>query len=184
MPGYIQSVPGGVVSIYDKFQCTLHDANADKTALTTSAFDYQRRSLRSLFAWSFDKGYWPARTRFTCDPAAVAREDISQCGAGNAGPFAPWMCGVGGNATQNFIMGRCLDGDGNGVSGATVQAFRTADDAVVRETTADANGYYEAGTPEPVGTAHYLVAYRSGVPDIAGTTVNTLTATKRDGTAA
>jgi hypothetical protein len=67
------------------------------------------------------------------------------------------------------------------VSGAVVQAFRTSDDVLVAETTADSNGQYEAGRCE-TGVSHYLVAYRAGSPDIAGTTVNTLTGTNRDGT--
>ena len=63
-----------------------------------------------------------------------------------------------------------------------VQGFLTETDALVRETTADSNGRYELGTEYASPTQHYLVAYSAGSPDIAGTTVNTLTATNRDGT--
>ena len=38
------------------------------------------------------------------------------------------------------------------------------------------------GTDTPAGTQHYLVAYKPGSPDTAGTTVNTLTPTNVDGT--
>jgi hypothetical protein len=78
-------------------------------------------------------------------------------------------------------MGKCKDSVNAGVSGAIVQGFITATDAYVGETTADSLGNYELGTPYPA-TNHYLVAYRAGSPDIAGTTVNTLQPTNKDGT--
>jgi hypothetical protein len=68
-----------------------------------------------------------------------------------------------------------------GVSGATVQGFRTSDDLFVGETTADSSGNYELATVYPA-TNHYLVAYKAGSPDITGATVNTLQPTNRDGT--
>lgn len=86
-----------------------------------------------------------------------------------------------GNGAQKFIMGSCKDSGGSPVSGATVQCFLTANDNLVSEVTSNTNGTYEAPTVYP-GAAHYLVAYRPGSPAIAGTTVNTLTGTNRDGT--
>lgn len=86
-----------------------------------------------------------------------------------------------GNGATKFIRGQCKDSDGSPVSGAVVQCFLTGTDAIVSETTSQTDGTYEAPTPYP-GTQHYLVAYRSGSPDIAGTTVNTLIPTNRDGT--
>jgi len=101
--------------------------------------------------------------------------------AANSGRWSPWQRATRGNGTVKFIMGQCKDGSDVGVSGATVQGFLTATDAYVGETTADSLGNYELGTPYP-GAQHYLVAYRAGSPDIAGTTVNTLIPTNRDGT--
>ena len=86
-----------------------------------------------------------------------------------------------GGSQLKYIIGTCYDSVGGTVSGATVQGFVTATDTFVRETTADSNGRYELGTEYPA-TNHYLVAYRAGSPDIAGTTVNTLQGTNRDGT--
>jgi protocatechuate 3,4-dioxygenase beta subunit len=86
-----------------------------------------------------------------------------------------------GNGSTKFIQGVCKDSNNNTVSGAIVQGFITATDIYVGETTCDSNGNYELGTVYPA-TSHYLVAYRAGSPDIAGTTVNTLTPTNRDGT--
>ena len=101
--------------------------------------------------------------------------------AGNSGAWSPMQRFGRGNGATKFIMGTCKDNASNTVSGAVVQGFLTATDAYVGETTADSNGNYELGTPYPA-TAHYLVAYRAGSPNIAGTTVNTLTPTNRDGT--
>ncbi len=95
--------------------------------------------------------------------------------------WSPNQRSARGNGATKFIMGQCKDSGGSGVSGATVQCFLTATDALVSETTADTYGNYEAPTVYP-GAAHYLVAYRAGSPDITGATVNTLTPTNRDGT--
>jgi hypothetical protein len=86
-----------------------------------------------------------------------------------------------GNGATKFIMGNCKDAGGSPVSGAVVQCFLTVTDQIVSEVTSQTDGSYEAPTVYP-GAAHYLVAYRPGSPDIAGTTVNTLTPTNRDGT--
>lgn len=78
-------------------------------------------------------------------------------------------------------MGTTKDASSVPIGGAVVQTFVTSTDAYVSETTSDDNGRYEAGTPN-AGVAHYLVAYIPGSPDRAGTTVNTLIPTNRDGT--
>jgi hypothetical protein len=96
------------------------------------------------------------------------------------GDWEPFHYGFGGSQSTKFIVGECRDSLGAVVSGAVVQGFLTATDGFVAETTSDANGRYELGTPNP-GAQHYIVAYRAGSPDIAGTTVNTLVPTNRDG---
>lgn len=55
----------------------------------------------------------------------------------------------------------------------TVRLFRTSDNVLVSTTTSDAGGYYEF--LDPAGSPFFAVAYKDGTPDIAGTTVNTLT---------
>lgn len=101
--------------------------------------------------------------------------------ASNSGRWSPCQRAARGGNTLQFIMGICKDANGNTVSGAVVQGFLTATDTFVRETACDSYGNYELGTEYPA-TNHYLVAYRAGSPDIAGTTVNTLQPTNRDGT--
>ena len=101
-------------------------------------------------------------------------------GSNGYGEWSPNQRASRGNGAVKFIMGRCLDADGNGVSGAIVQGFLTDSDVFVGQIGAGSDGSYQLGTPYP-GTNHYLVAYRAGSPDIAGTTVNTLQGTNTDG---
>jgi hypothetical protein len=67
------------------------------------------------------------------------------------------------------------------VANAIVQGYVTSTDAYVGEVQANNDGTYTLGTETLPGVAHYLVAYKPGSPDIAGTTVNTLTSTNVDG---
>ena len=132
---------------------------------------------------------WGARMKFVTawPPSLMMSGDRSSgyCAIGqdaaDFGWWSPTQRASRGNGALKFMLGRCKDGSGNGVSGATVQGFLTETDQFVRETTADSNGNYELGTEYPAQN-HYLVAYRAGSPDIAGTTVNTLQPTNRDGT--
>lgn len=73
-----------------------------------------------------------------------------------------------------FFRGTCKNSVGNPLGGAVVQGFLTATDAYVGEVACASNGTYELPTIYS-GAAHYLVAYYPGSPDIAGTTLNTLT---------
>jgi hypothetical protein len=71
------------------------------------------------------------------------------------------------------IIGITYDASANPLPNCDVQLFRTADDSYVSQYTSDANGYY--AIPASNLFSHYLVAYLAGSPDVAGTTVNTLT---------
>ncbi len=95
--------------------------------------------------------------------------------------YGDWNAMARGSGSMKYIMGQCVDENGTPVPGAVVQGFRTSDDLFVREVACDDKGNYELGTEYP-GVAHYLVAYLDTATDLAGTTVNTLTPTNRDGT--
>lgn len=58
--------------------------------------------------------------------------------------------------------------------GATVMVFRTSDRQYIGETISDpVTGVFEYSvTP---GVAYFVVSYKPGTPDVAGTTLNTLT---------
>lgn len=134
--------------------------------------------------WTQQGGYWPSRSNFLGDPADPSGPTVllanESLGGFRGGQYEPCCIGYGGNASLKFIMGKCKDASGVAIGGATVQGFRTSNDQFVRETLSDSNGNYELGTEYP-GENHYLVAYVAGSPDRAGTTVNTLQPTNRDG---
>lgn len=96
--------------------------------------------------------------------------------------YEPFSCDGPGTQSMNFLRGTCKDSGGTAVANAIVQGFVTATDAYVGEVQGNTDGTYVLGTQNAKTTAHYLVAYKAGSPDIAGTTVNTLLPTNVDGT--
>jgi hypothetical protein len=88
----------------------------------------------------------------------------------------------GGTTSRLAIAGQCLDVNGTPVPGAVVKLFKTANtpmpgkDSLFDEVVADNNGNWVLYTPYYPDT-FYVVEYKLGstVPDIFGTTVNTLT---------
>jgi hypothetical protein len=75
--------------------------------------------------------------------------------------------------TQFFISGITKDSSGTPIGSCVVKLFRTSDDLLMQSTVSNpVTGAYSFGA---VGSANmYVVAYKAGSPDIAGTTVNTL----------
>jgi hypothetical protein len=80
-------------------------------------------------------------------------------------------CSPGGRA--NFrISGVTRDSGGTILGSARVELFVTSMDVSIAEKISDASGNFAFDMP---GTGpFYLVAYKTGSPDIAGTTVNTI----------
>lgn len=95
--------------------------------------------------------------------------------------FEPFSCDGEGTQSKRFIRGTVVDASDVAIAGALVQGFVTATDAYVGEVQSNLDGTYTLGTETLPGVAHYLVAYKPGSPDVAGTTVNTLTSTNVDG---
>jgi hypothetical protein len=79
--------------------------------------------------------------------------------------------------TRFTISGVTRDSGGAVLGSCVVHLFRTADDLLFEQVTSDATT--GAFTVSSVGLAesYYLVAYKPGSPDVAGTTLNTLTGT-------
>lgn len=71
-----------------------------------------------------------------------------------------------------FITGTTKDSTGAALGSCTVQLFRTADDSFQSEITSDGSGNFSFTSPGQF--TYYIVAYKAGAPDVAGTTVNTL----------
>lgn len=177
MSGFL-AVPG-MGTVYGFFQATLFDEDKDDR-YSTRQYGYMGRGAasREQFGFGEIKARWPSRSGFVVDPASAFSLNDT---ASHPGDFSPWLVADGGSQAQKFIMGTTKDASSNIIGGAIVQSFVTSTDAYVSETTSDGNGRYESPTTN-AGVAHYLVAYIAGSPDRAGTTVNTLIPTNRDGT--
>lgn len=139
---------------------------------------------RSPKTWK-DKNNWYSRWSYGCrvsigSPSGndgVTCRDMSVIDL-----FEPYSCDGEGTQSMNFIKGTCKDSGGVAVANAIVQAFVTSTDQYAGEVQANTDGTYTLGVAQLKTTAHYLVAYKSGSPDTAGTTVNTLLPTNVDGT--
>ena len=88
-----------------------------------------------------------------------------------------WGWSDTGGAKMNCIVGQTLDQYGNPLPNCIVQGFLTTNDVFVGQVTSDNGGYYKLPTPYGTAVLHYLVCYKAGVPDVAGTSVNTLVPT-------
>jgi len=77
-------------------------------------------------------------------------------------------------ASSRFgFTGVTRDALGSAVGTVTVKLFRTTDDALLDTQVSDPNGHFLLNTPY-YPDYHYIVAHKSGSPDIDGVTVNTL----------
>jgi hypothetical protein len=79
------------------------------------------------------------------------------------------------SSQNDFITGVTRDSTNAVLAGCTVDLFRTLTDERVAVTVSDQSGNYSFENPG--SGPFYLVAYKAGAPDVAGTTVNTITAT-------
>src|SRR5258706_9914319 len=85
--------------------------------------------------------------------------------------FEPWSDLPSAHSAY-MLNGVTRDSFGARLANCLVRAYRTSDDIVVGEVMSDAGGNYSISlfTTDPC----YLVAYKNGAPDVAGTTANTL----------
>jgi hypothetical protein len=85
-----------------------------------------------------------------------------------------WMTNPLGAGGWSRISGITKNAAGAVLGGCAVHLLRTADDVEVDQVVSDAgDGTYSVGAP--TDDTYYAVAYLPGSPDVAGTTVNTLT---------
>jgi hypothetical protein len=142
---------------------------------------WQRRSPRT---WR-DPNHWYGAWSFGCRVGYGTPQGSDGASARDLNYpdlFEPFSCDGPGTSLNRFIRGQCLDESANPSANAIVQAFRTADDFYLGQDVSREDGTYICPTDSAPGTQHYLVAYKAGSPDIAGTTVNTITNTRVDGT--
>lgn len=135
-------------------------------------YTWQRRSIKT---WRDPNG-WDSLWSFGCKVGGGLGGGAD--GDGVVGPvdhgYEPFSCDGDGCQFKNRIKGTCVDNADTPVANAIVQGYVTATDAYVGEVTANTSGGYELMTEQLTSVPHYLVAYKAGSPDIAGTTVNTI----------
>lgn len=73
---------------------------------------------------------------------------------------------------RRSVWGFTKDSVGAILGTCTVDLFRTSDDVKLDSCVSATNGYYEVSAY--ADDTMYIVAYKAGAPDVAGTTVNTL----------
>lgn len=72
------------------------------------------------------------------------------------------------------IAGVTRDSAGAPLGNCSIDLFRTSNDALACSVQSDGSGNY-VSNPVGLGEKFYAVAYKPGSPDVAGTSVNTLT---------
>jgi hypothetical protein len=144
-------------------------------------WSWQRRSAKTWKDRNAWISCWPTSRFCGGGDAGQGYQPVGQ-GVGDSGMYEPYSCDGEGTQTKRFLRGITKDATLAVVANAIVQGFVTSTDAFVGEVTSGADGTYTLGTETVAGVQHYLVAYKAGSPDIAGTTVNTLTSTNVDGT--
>lgn len=70
------------------------------------------------------------------------------------------------------VVGITIDQIGARLPFCTVNAFNAVTNVFVATTQSDASGNYSLQLP--AGQTYFLVAYKPGSPDVAGTSVNTI----------
>lgn len=84
-------------------------------------------------------------------------------------PYEP----VSGDSSRFGFVGVTRDQYGSPIGGCTVKLFRTSDDLLLDSTTSDPSGNFLLNTAY-YPDAHYIVARKSGSPDVDGVTNNNL----------
>lgn len=83
-----------------------------------------------------------------------------------------WNVYATGQHTRKRVTGQTLNAAGAPLGGVTVILFNTPTNVVVDTGVSDAAGNYSLGDPN--ATTNFVVGYLPGSPDVAGTTVDTI----------
>lgn len=96
----------------------------------------------------------------------------------DAADFGRWAANAGGAFEETGgqqcrkLVGTSRDASGAPLGSCVVRGYVTATNALAGTVTSDSSGYFALCTYST--GAHYLVAYKAGSPDVAGSSVNTL----------
>lgn len=159
---------------------TLKDTHTER--LSQKPYEWQSRSPMT----SMDPGRWVSLWSFGMRSGLPSADmnggAVIGRGMNTPDNYRSWNCNIAGYQSANFLIGTCVDASDVPVANAIVQAFVTATDAFEAQVNANVDGTYSVPVRQSKATPHYLVAYKAGAPDTAGTTVNTLLPTNVDGT--
>lgn len=114
---------------------------------------------------SYETDWWPGGANMFGDPGVDATFFYSV-------KWGEYDQAAGASSRYGFT-GYTRDALGTVVASCTVKLFRTSDDLLLDTTTSDPTGLFLLNTafyPD----YHYIVAHKSGSPDIDGVSVNTL----------
>ena len=128
--------------------------------------------------WSFDwravieaagfvSPWWPAAGLLIGPGADAGFDALAQVPAKHSDMWRSF----GANGRLGFV-GVTRDQYGSPLGGCRVRCFLTATTELVSDVVSDGNGNYLATTPYT--GAHFIVVHRSGSPDVAGASVDTL----------
>jgi hypothetical protein len=150
----------------------LWDEERDYRYLTSQSFIYQLRTtttcrLQNQFfsGWTYCSFIDPDGTIGLAPLTGQEQQELLS-------NWEPWLWGESGWSRPNFIRGVCAYANGVGVPQATVESYISANGALDGSSTTDSMGNY--AVPCYYSGNHYVTAYLSGSPDVAGITVNTL----------
>lgn len=115
---------------------------------------------------TFRTEWWP-RSGCVCDGADV--------GSPTAVAWGAYDIAAGASSRYGFV-GVTRDQWGTEIGSCSVLLFRTSDNALIDSTTSDPSGNFLLNTPY-YPDYHYIVAHKTGSPDVDGVTPNTLIGT-------
>ena len=147
----------------------------ERTDLARPALDwmYQTRNAKITAPLHFER--WPIASGFVCgEISGTALIEGFSDWSSNPYPWEPWELGISGCVRPRYLYGNVVNASAVAVSGANIDCFVTATDVRDSNSLTDTNGNFQAPCFIPTGT-HYVVVYKSGSPDIAGVSANTLT---------
>ena len=175
MPGYW--INGGALAGTLNYYCMVNIWDEDKSLLSNVSirFDYQRRNAGTITDQNnFFSGWgWPGGVTIDQAGSAGTALILGQGIFDKTPDWEPWRLGWKGNVSPLYIRGTLTDINSVPIAGATVDSFLTSNDVKDGTTVSGPDGSYAVPCFTRTG-AHYVTAYLSGAPDVAGTSVNTL----------
>lgn len=114
----------------------------------------------------YTTGWWPGGSGLATDAGGVSG-DVLAC------VWYEQPEKISGQSSRLGLTGTTRDVYGSPLGGVTVKLFRTADDTLQGEVISDVNTA-EYLVTTPFNDGHYIVARKSGTPDVFGATDNDL----------